>query len=69
MIIEPTDEYEPVGLEICFVGGARDGGVFQNVRHKPTDTFVWISDEYPGQHFKQVFVPFDFEHSAIVSPS
>lgn len=60
----PTDTW----YSITRFGGALDGEKFTQVKCQMSDgttRILWVSNTRTG-YFKQVFVPWDFEHSAIV---
>lgn len=55
-------------VEISRDGGAKDGMSFQLVNTQMDNGEVlglWVCNTLPG-YYKQVFVPWDFEHPSIV---
>lgn len=64
--LRPDSEF---GYTIQRVGGEHDGETFELVQvvfdNGQTKPGFWKSDSREG-YFKQVFVPWDFEHEAIV---
>lgn len=57
-----------MGYSLTRVGGVRDGEEFRMVEATMSDEtkrWVFASNTRPGL-FKQVFVPWDFEHPKIV---
>lgn len=61
-----SGEAEPVGLTLEFRGGKHDGLEFNLIDEDGRNH--WVSASFPGQKFKQVFVPIDMNHPRFVEP-
>lgn len=56
-----------MGLTVSTIGGLNDGEEFSAINAKMSDgttKYLWTSSAKKG-YFKQVFVPWDFEHEQI----
>lgn len=60
--------YEEMGYSVSKIGGRDDGDTFRMVEaqmNNGTRQWLWASNTRNG-YFKQVFVPWDFNHPEIV---